>query len=276
MKWLIFGCILLLVAGIVVYEIIMPELTADAYRADVHRAAAKITPSFKKVEDSVSRPLLSDSSAPLAQKQADHAVVMVATKEVQADLHKLEETSKKLEASPLAGLTPQYQKALIAKQQLSDIHLQANAAINEYTQTANFLLAYAALQDTLEKKLAAFNATQDINTYNNRTAELRSTASDIRRDITTFNKQAAPSDLDELQQQLSATGERIATGFDMLAASINTGVDATIYQAVSALEKLDSELSDTLPEAYSHELENSRALKEIDSLTEKLDVLENY
>lgn len=261
------------VAGIGFYEVFFPEMNAGQYQDRVKQAAIQLEKKLRVIENTTTLSLIDDPSAALSIKQNDARITKAAMQDIQADITKLQDASGELKQSPYTGFTIQYRKAQALQERSKATIKQIQDALKEYTELVAFLEFYAGAQDRLKKELDDFNSKTDLNVYAGQGGDIRAIATRIRQDAAVLEKQPIPRDLINFRSTLLATHLRAADAFDDLANGLTVVVDAIIYSAATEIESVTAQQDTIIQKTYEETLRQSRTVKDVQEIVEKLEPL---
>lgn len=253
------------------YELFFPDTNAGQYEDRVQQAANSLQKRLQTLENTTTLSIIDDPTAPSAMKQANVRVIKAAIHDVQTDITKLREASQGLHKSPYTGFTNQYKKAEALQQKTQESITQIQDALREYTQLVTFLEFYMNVQDYLKKEIDDFNKETDLNIYAGRGGAVRAIAAKIRQDAAALEKQPIPRELTNFRSTLLALHLRAATAFDNFANGLNAASDFLIYNAAPEIEAVGRELDNTIQTTYETSIQESRVIKDIREISEKLE-----
>jgi len=267
---LVAGCVAVIAA---VGVITLAYVEAGNYNATIEKATTKLTATFKQLEKSTERGILDDPDTPIATLQQDTASAKELITKSEHALDDLQQASERLELPLQLGLNDQTRRAPILKQEAEALITQTRGALLDYEKTLTYLSTYSTHWAATRAHIDTFNEQTDLNIYAGQGDTLRQIASDIRMYIQALRTQTTPRGFADVSSQSIAVMERAAAGFDALARGIDVAIDDLIYSAAADIESAGREIETINRTAYEDAIRNSRIIKEMSELTEKLDPL---
>lgn len=278
MAWKKWGIGLAITGGIIAtgflawYQIILPTQAAANQQQAVDEALVGLQATYKSLEESTSLSLLDDPTAPADQIESDlHAITQLITL-TRNQLDNLE-TSSDLASLRYSGATPSYLHSRTVEHRTTQIIEQSHETLRRYAELVAFLYAYQYTLRPTRTHLNSFNATADLNVYAGRGADMRAAAAEIRADTSTLAALSTPHELSTLKADSLLALESAAAGFEALAYGLDIAVDDQIYTAAKQLEQVDVQLGTLQGTTYVTTVAQTRTVKDIQTLREKLDPL---
>lgn len=263
----------LIAAAVVAYEIIMPEIIARRYISNLESSAQQLRTSFEELAGSTDTPILNDPAAPADERKAGVKHLQRVIGESRENLADLVDASATLQPLPYSGYFGTYPKALVLRERASHIRIQTDSALRDLDGLRAYLETYATATGESTKIIDTFNQTTDLNTLLGRSQEVRESARQLRAHKTTLASAQAPSDLTKLKDSTINSLEKVAVGFDHLAQAVSVADDAAINAAAKEIEAAGAQLETIRQESYIAAIQQSRTIRSIHELNEKLDLI---
>jgi hypothetical protein len=266
--------VITIIVGLLIYEIFIPELVALQHQDRVARTIRSTESTFRSLGDSTYLSILDNPSEPFSKKQADIAKIKSLLVKAKSDIETLRNETRQLDTLPYSGYTDNYNRARIQKDTAEATTKQVESALREYSDLIVFLESYNAIENKFSETLNGFNAIGDVNTLAGKGDEIRTIAKAIHDDAVQLEKVSAPHDFMRLRSTTVDVMKSTAAAYDELARGLDSAVDSTIYDAVTQIEASSLKLDSDILKLYSDIVQQSRTIKDIRDLLEKLDALE--
>ncbi len=270
---IIVSCLVFVLVWAAAYELAAPAVVAGRYINRVQASARSLESSYKDLESSTDFALINEPDAPPAAQAADAARIKRLVRQSRKDLASFKQTRESLRILPYTRYSPAYGRAFILKERSGWIVNQTDEALSNYLALASYLQAYYQTRNAISAELAKFNEVTDLNVYAGRSKDARAVAARIRGSIRQLPEHAPLSDLDHLHQASLRAFNQAAGGFDSLAHGVNPVVYARIDAAALQLEQATKDIEALSATSYGKSIRQSRAVKDITDLKEKLDLI---
>lgn len=278
MAWRKWGISLAIIGGIITtgflawYEIILPTQAAASHQQSVDEALVGLQAAYHSLEESTTLSLLDDPTASADQIESDlHSITQLITI-TRSRLHDLETSSEPAQLR-YSGATPSYLRSQTVALRTTQIVEQSHETLRDYTDLVAFLYAYQYTLRPTRTHLDTFNAASDLNIYAGRGTDVRLVAAEIRADMQRLTSLSTPHELMGLKADTLLALEAAATGFDAFAYGLDIAIDDQIYAAAGELERADIQLSAVQGNTYTTTVAQTRTIKDVQTLREKLDPL---
>lgn len=265
---------LVIFSSAILYVTMLPKIESEKYIANVQSSADSLQKSFHALQKSAELPLLNNPYASSELKNENAKYIGELIQEVDRQLDYLNNSSNALYILPFANILGQYNQAKLLHERSRWFVMQTKDALKNYSLLINYLKAFNESKDTVGSELEKFNQVTDLNTYSGRSDTLRQIADSFRKEIDVLENMTKPKSLESMHAAMIEIINELSIGFELLANAISIPADDPIYASANKIELETAKLDDLLSSTYAKEIEQSRAVKEIQDLNEKLELIQ--
>lgn len=226
------------VAAIILYALVVPTVAGSRYLAATQQAINATGRSLKQVANGASLPLFTDPDISLSARNGQIRSAMDDIARARDALAQLESASW-LANLPGGDIASTYRTAEVRRKQSQALVQQSRQVLDEYNDLLVYLQTYTDMQLGLDGHLASFNNIHDFNALIGNGGSMLGTANELYADADKLRSIADPAGFEQLTAEGAATLSQAANNFAMLGRGLNTGDDATIYNAVAQLEAIE-------------------------------------
>jgi hypothetical protein len=270
---LIFSILITTSLFIALYAVLAPAIISRGYENRVHAAVRPLKSNFKALDKSAELPLIIDADAPGKVKTDDAARIFQLIKDGQKQLDALKAAAGSLSILPYSDVLGQYADAVVLKDHVRRFIGQSEDALVDYKALTAYLMTFNEAVDGVSSELRSFNSVVDINEYGGQAEKERQIAAQIRTDAAKLASSARPADMEGLNAAAVVAFEQAASGFDDLAYGLSVPADDPIYAAAREIEGATADLERVDHEMYDESLAQSRIVKNVYDLSDKLDLV---
>jgi len=272
-KILTFALLAVVAIAATVYFFVIPFVLSLQYTGRVHAAAQPLESNFKDIGESVDLLRELGPETPDDKKKKDIEYIMKLIQTGQQEIMKLEAAGNTFAPPPYSELSGQYEKVTALKEHTKRLVDQSREVLADYQKLATYLDTFGAAITDVSTELSDFNSTIDINVYANRSAYVGQVARKLRENASLLSALSPPNDMKEVNAGAIRVINEAANGFDDLAYGLLIPADDPIYAAARRIEAATVELDAIKGTMYDHSLEQSRVIKNVLDLDEKLDLV---
>lgn len=263
----------IILMGVVAYEVVLPEIIAKRYIAELHSSAQRLRTDFENLSGGTDTPLLNNPGVPIEERKFGAEMLKKTLSDSKNHLAELQIKTQSLHTLPYSGYTSTYGQAVALQERSERVILQATDVLNEFSSTITFLESYTSTIDATQAAIDQFNQTTDLSVLTSQSATQRQIASQIRQDADTLQNTATPKDFEAVKIATIRTLQQAADGFDELAGGLELGAEAQIDQAALKIETAGQQLASTDSSSYIGIADQSRSIRSVHELNEKLDLI---
>lgn len=268
------GTLLLLIITVAIYAGVVPMITADQYAGKVQGAAKPLEESFRAIGESTELALLTDPEAPEPVRRDNETHIKGLIDESRQRLTALKSASNSFSPLPYSNILGQYRRAEVLREHAQMLIGQSEAVLDEYLAVVAYLKVFDKAMSDARLELDTFNKVTDLNAYGGQSDRLRQIATKIRLNSTSLSESMPPdSSTKALNMAAIAALNEAADGFDDLANGLEVPADDPIYTAARKIEAATARVGEVAGKTYDSSLEQSRALKDVRDLSEKLELV---
>ncbi len=265
--------LLLLVVATGVYAVLMPAVFSRQYRDRVRVASRSLESSFRALDESTELPVIVDPGAPEATKKdnVEHISKLVSVN--RQKLTSLKTANNSLAPLPYSNVLGQYRDTQIIHDHTRSFIGQSEDALDDYLVLVEYLKTFGIAVERVTSELNSFNMVNDINVYSGQSNEMQLIASRIRAAATLLDNPAVHSEMRDMNIAAIAAFNDAANGFDDLAYGLAVPADDLIYDAARRIEDSTSKIEKITGTTYDDSLDQSRTIRNIQDLREKLELV---
>jgi hypothetical protein len=255
------------------YGFVLPEYIAGRYIDRIHQKADTLRNGYNKLEESTGRAFVDDPTARTFSQTEEVESLHSLLRENRINLDQFSSVAKNYRPLPYTGFTPQARAAHAMQVRSIAFTEQSYDAFLKYDELIDFIKRYDTTARTVERHIAAFNATPDLNVYEGQANRVFAIAEEIRFDIKTLESSKTPHEAVEFKAVSVREFTRIADGFAELALGLQIPADAVIYSGAQKIEAADRVINSQNRAIYARDVLTSRTIKSVQELREKLDLI---
>lgn len=253
---------------------IATEISAAHYIDSIQVEGDKLGVAYDRLTSTTDSSIFNDLNAPLKVKVQDSEKIEREIQRSRSAIDRFEvATLEPDSAKPMVRVGPSKQSTVL-EERAHVLVEQSRSAITQYEGYMKYMLEFSRSLEKVWQRVDEFNQVSDINVFADRGYELRLISGEIFEVSREIESMKVPSSERARHDEAAKIVRDIAMGFSNLAYGIDIAVDANIYMAAHEIESATIRLYEIDSEKYA-DGDTPRALKDIESLNEKLDLIEN-
>lgn len=272
----VYSIVVASVCGIasVLYFVIIPWRSVDAYSHAVSEGAQMLGPDFWAIEQTTEWAVFSDPDLSLDERRREVGIIIQMIDATEGKIVQYKDQTSMYETARYTRVMPVYADAEHTRQSIEYMAAQSREVLEKYRVLILFVDSATRTQQVLQRHMDEINAIRDFNELAGLHAPVYDRARLVREAQTALEAAAAPQELESVKIALTDRCRQLADGLEALAYGLETAVDANIYGATAEIERVtyDYDHSDRL--RLYEAVRDSPTLKSVTELTDKLYVLE--
>lgn len=257
------------VAAVFYWGYFVPLRQNDRYNAALNGGMNTLMDKSGKLLDTDSLPLFNDISLPLDISTQNAATVTQAVSQFTEHLDALDAVVRVNNQQYLFGLSKSAALTRAHRLRAQAAVSQSRQVLAAYLAEATFLQALAQVRNDFAGITERLTTTEDINSYVNRSDELRGDAESILLLATRLSDTPTPPEFTGLRDQIVAQYKETAAGYTDLAYGIDIAVDDTIYGAARRVENAIHVLDTDTQNQFSNLMSSTNTMKQLGQLPDK-------